>query len=167
MRTFMEKGRTLSLLLSALLVLCLLPGAAFGAEDQIVSGRSAATRYYDDSGRQIAEPYDPGSYDYAVTLTKSVTDTVDGEKLPENEFEITLDVKTTVDVSTIEISPDAAVVLVLDMSSSMVERDGYGDIVLDHTIGLRGAAADFGRLGIGADRNRDTITAQNTTAKTP
>jgi uncharacterized protein YegL len=134
--------KALSLLLTLLMLFSLVPpilAAPGDPKNQIDFGAYPATTvYYDEEGHLLASP---GQYDYAVALTKSITDTVGGIRLPENEFQITLDVNTTVDVSEIEISPDCGVVILLDVSNSMIEVIGSGQI--DHIASLKRAAIDF------------------------
>ncbi|MCL1983390.1 MAG: VWA domain-containing protein, partial [Clostridiales bacterium] len=54
-----------------------------------------------------------GEGDFVASTSKTI------EQVGENEFEIKLQVKTTVDTGKIEVSPDAAVVLVIDLSGTM------------------------------------------------
>lgn len=112
--------RTLALVLSLVMVLGLLPSAAFAArvEDgydstaQIVD--AGGTRYFKKDGNGVAETTKEAG-DAILEITKSVAGT-----MVENEFEITLQIKTTEDLTTIPgKTPDSAVVLVLDVSYSM------------------------------------------------
>ena len=96
--------------------------------DQITS--NGYTRYYNKTGAEVTTL--PVLGDNAVV---SVSKTIEGTE-NENEFAITLDVKTSLDISEVEISPDAAVVLVLDISGSMSSPT-------DHMPGLRTAANNF------------------------
>lgn len=110
--------RSLSLLLALVMCLSLVNISAFAtgssqdSEQQIVS--AGGTVYYDVNGQQHTTGT-LGEEDIVVEMSKTVakTDT-------ENEFEITLQVKTTQKLTEIPAStPDAAVVLVLDVSNSM------------------------------------------------
>ena len=112
--------RTLALVLSLVMVLGLLPSAAFAArvEDgydstaQIVD--AGGTLYFKKDGNGVAETTKEAG-DAILEITKSVAGT-----MVENEFEITLQIKTTEDLTTIPgKTPDSAVVLVLDVSNSM------------------------------------------------
>ena len=112
--------RTLALALSLVMVLGLLPAAAFAArvEDEYDSTAqivdAGGTRYFKKDGNGVAETTKEAG-DAILEVTKSVAGTQ-----VENEFEITLQVKTTEDLTTIPgKTPDSAVVLVLDVSNSM------------------------------------------------
>lgn len=112
--------RTLALALSLVMVLGLLPAAAFAArvEDEYDSTAqivdAGGTRYFKKDGNGVAETTKEAG-DAILEITKSVAGTQ-----VENEFEITLQVKTTEDLTTIPgKTPDSAVVLVLDVSNSM------------------------------------------------
>ncbi|MCL2352726.1 MAG: VWA domain-containing protein [Firmicutes bacterium] len=108
-------GKIISLLLLLTLLLTLIPAASVsagpGSSDQIVS--QGATRYYDAAGKEVTSG--PVLGDNAVV---SVGKTVAATSV-ENEFLVTLDVKTSINVSEIQVSEDAAVILVLDISGSM------------------------------------------------
>ena len=115
--------RTLALALSLVMVLGLLPAAAFAArvEDEYDSTAqivdAGGTRYFKKDGNGVAETTKEAG-DAILEITKSVAGTQ-----VENEFEITLQVKTTEDLTTIPgKTPDSAVVLVLDVSNSMDDR---------------------------------------------
>lgn len=58
----------------------------------------------------------------AVKIQKSIAET--GR---ENEFDITLNVVTTQNLEELTVSPDAATVLVLDTSNSMVDNNIWGE----------------------------------------
>lgn len=94
-------NRLLSSLLAVIMVLGLLPTAAFAAgtdKNQIVrDGKEVVT----DDGK--------------VKHSKMI------EQLGENKFKITLTIKTSEEVTEQVVSPDAAVVLVMDVSNSMKE----------------------------------------------
>lgn len=81
------------------------------SDGQIVT--QGETLYYDSNGNLVAVSPVLGE-NSVVSVSKTVAGTN-----TENEFEVNLEVKTTVDISDVTISDDAAVVLVLDMSSSM------------------------------------------------
>lgn len=106
--------RGLALLMVLIIVLSMVPAAALAAaapDDQNAKNQVVEpgdVLYYDASGG-IA-----GEGNFVVSASKTI------EQLEnENEFEITLQVQTTVNVSELEVSPDAAVVLVIDISGSM------------------------------------------------
>ena len=93
--------RTLALALSLVMVLGLLPAAAFAArvEDEYDSTAqivdAGGTRYFKKDGNGVAETTKEAG-DAILEITKSVAGTQ-----VENEFEITLQVKTTEDLTTI------------------------------------------------------------------
>ena len=118
------KKRVLSLLLALVMALSLLPTVAFAtdaqtqAEKQIEGGTTPVYYTYDaDAGtfgtKTSTDPIvtsDGGK----VEISKTISAT--GE---ENLFDITLTVKTKQEITQTTTSPDAAVVLVLDVSGSM------------------------------------------------
>ncbi|MCL1829725.1 MAG: VWA domain-containing protein, partial [Oscillospiraceae bacterium] len=120
-------------LISAILVTAmtatLFPSMVLGADgpiNQISTGRGGAgegaaaeTLYFNGNGGTAG----PG--DFAVAITKSITDTVNGVRLPENEFEITLEVVTYEEVTEASVPADALVVLVMDVSGSMNRNETY------------------------------------------
>ena len=121
------KKRLLALIMVLSLALSLVPvGAAAptdaGLEDNGVTGSAqqikdeGGTTYYDKNGDLVTTPgAELGKDDVVVEMSKTIqgTDT-------ENEFDVTLQVKTNQKVTEISTeSPDAAVVLVLDVSNSM------------------------------------------------
>ena len=99
--------RLLALTMILSLVMGLLPTAAFAQEP------SGKVEYQKDEWTF--------SKDEKVAHKKTI------EKTGENQFEITLQVKTMEEIQKQAISPDAAVVLVMDVSNSMKETvDGKG-----------------------------------------
>lgn len=140
----MKKGFTknsvkkaIAILLAGIIIATIVPIAlmfAFATDseitediNQIITGRrqsdgdkqpggKAEPNYYDDHGQTGVN-----EDNFTVAVEKSITDldSTTGERLPENCFEITLKAETTVNVDTIEVFPDAAVVLVIDVSGSM------------------------------------------------
>ena len=109
-------------------------GIDFDSEDQIVSGGPSGT----DDPAQVsyyrADDTAATSSNYDVALKKTVlgTDT-------ENVFDIELKVMTTQDLDDLEVSADAAVVLVMDVSNSMewdISGNQYGVAEADKRITL-------------------------------
>lgn len=98
-----RKGKKmLAMLLALVMLLGLLPVSAMavdGTSGTVVSEKTEWT-------------YSP---DEKVAHRKTI------EKTGENQFEITLEVKTSEEIKTQVLSPDAAVVLVMDVSNSMKE----------------------------------------------
>ncbi len=112
------KKRVLSLLLALVMALSLLPTVAFAtdkdiqAQEQIVN--AGGTVYYDKDGNQHTSGT-LGEDGIVVEMSKTVEATG-----TENLFNVTLQVKTTQKLEEIPSStPDAAVMLVLDVSNSM------------------------------------------------
>lgn len=112
-------SRFAALALALALCLSILPAAV--AEDvtqdknQIVE--AGGTVFYNDKGKEVKGATTLGG-DAVVEMTKTVAGTD-----IENEFEITLQVKTTSRIDTITSgSTDAAVLLIVDLSSSMSEQ---------------------------------------------
>ena len=112
------KKRVLSLVLALVMALSLLPTVAFAtdkdiqAQNQIVD--AGGTVYYDKDGNQHTSGT-LGEDDIVVEMSKTVEATG-----TENLFNVTLQVKTTQKLEEIPSStPDAAVMLVLDVSNSM------------------------------------------------
>ena len=107
--------RTLSLLLTAVLLLGMLPITAAAAEssNQQISN-PGGTVYYDTDGTQYQEGT-LGEDGIVVKMTKMVEGTT-----TENEFIVTLQVQTNQKLTEIPAStPDAAVALAIDVSNSM------------------------------------------------
>ena len=105
--------KTLALLLAMVMVLAVAPFAAIAEDavttaDQIVD--EGGKLWYDEDGNDLDE-VDA----WAVSVSKTIA-----PKANENEFTITLAVETTQDISELEVSPDLAVVLVIDVSTSMM-----------------------------------------------
>ena len=127
------------LILSIIIVGVYIPVAAVpsGPEapsptNQIVS--HGDPRYYDVKGDEVTTSPQLGT-NSVVSVYKAITPTAN-----ENEFDMTLTVKTTVDVREMPQSADAAVVLVLDISGSM---GGGGDDPTDYMPSLRSSATNF------------------------
>lgn len=122
-RIFQDLGRrSLSAFLALVMLISVIQIGAFAAdpnqaaldlqeEKQIVS--AGETAFYDKEGNPVSAL---GSSGVKVTRTLSPTGT-------ENLFQIGLEVVTTQDLQEISVSPDAAVVLVMDVSNSMVGND--------------------------------------------
>lgn len=98
-----------------------LPGSLMGANASAAVPTSSwgqiidqgHIRYYDTDGMEVNTSPQLGK-NAVVSVEKSI----EGTEI-ENEFLVTLDVKTSVDISNVKISSDAAVVLTLDVSASM------------------------------------------------
>ena len=110
--------RSLSLLLALVMCLSLVNISAFAAGGSHTSGeqivKEGGTVYYDVNGQEHTTGT-LGEDGIVVEMSKTVAETD-----TENEFEITLQVKTTQKLTEIPAStPDAAVVLVIDVSNSM------------------------------------------------
>ncbi len=112
------KKRVLSLLLALVMALSLLPTVHIAtdkdiqAQEQIVN--AGGTVYYDKDGNQHTSGT-LGEDGIVVEMSKTVEATG-----TENLFNVTLQVKTTQKLEEIPSStPDAAVMLVLDVSNSM------------------------------------------------
>ena len=102
------------------------------SQDQIViPGRA---RFYSTSGAEVLVSPVLGR-NAVVSVEKSIAATE-----TENEFDLTLTVKTSVDISEVLMSADAAVVLVLDISGSM---GGINDAGIDYSPALKASAQNF------------------------
>ena len=116
--------RTLASLLAGELLVGLLPTAAFAAEQtswQQIEGEEFPVYYSYDAEEQTWTQADgatvsnsPAAGVPEVRVSKTIQGTDE-----ENVFDITLEVETDQKIQTTTSSPDAAVVLVLDLSSSM------------------------------------------------
>ena len=122
-----KKGKkVLAMLLTLCMVLGLLPMSAFavgGAENQIVSNGAKTVI---ENGK--------------VTHSKII------EQIDENLFDITLKVATTEEIKTQTVSPNAAVVIVMDVSNSMnddVNGDETGNAANKRITQAKNAAAKF------------------------
>ena len=102
-------SKAIAILIAVLMVISLLPISALADaplwRDQV--DEVGMAQFFDAAGGSAGEG------DFIVSTSKTI------EQTGENEFEITLRVQTTVDTTTIEVEPDAAVVLVIDTSGSM------------------------------------------------
>lgn len=147
------KKRLVALIMVMALALSLVPVGATGvsktnggngnSDTQIVDG--GGTVFYDKNGNQV-DASELGDKDSVVEMSKTVAET--GE---ENEFEVTLNVKTNQNVEELSSeNPDAAVVLVIDTSGSMkycsecdatYEHTGYWSQYYDHPFQSRLSAA--------------------------
>lgn len=123
------KKRLVALIMVMALALSLVPVGATGdseanggngnSDTQIVNG--GGTVYYDSTGNRV-EGATGLNDDAVVAMSKTVNTT---EK--ENEFEVTLQIQTNQKVTELSSeTPDAAVVLVIDLSASMTESGGAG-----------------------------------------
>ncbi|MDY5559472.1 MAG: hypothetical protein SPG04_07945, partial [Candidatus Heritagella sp.] len=111
-----------SVLLSVLLIAGMLPMAAGAAGPD---GATEAVSQIVYSGEEVSVANDR----VKVSKTIAPTDT-------ENVFDITVQAVTSEDLKKVEVSPDAAVVLVMDVSNSMDE-----DVKIDGKEKTRLAAA--------------------------
>ena len=111
--------RALSVLMAISLIFTYSGMTAFGAEAENDSWKNQVSDYggviYYDAAGNAGGAVNENNF---VVSTKK---TIEQSQTNENEFDITLKVETTVDTSKIEIYPDAAVVLVIDLSGSMNE----------------------------------------------
>ena len=123
------KKRLVALIMVMALALSLVPVGATGvsktngdngnSDTQIVNG--GGTVYYDTNGHRVEGATELND-DAVVAMSKTVNTT---EK--ENEFEVTLQIQTNQKVTELSSeTPDAAVVLVIDLSASMTESGGQG-----------------------------------------
>ncbi|MCL1917666.1 MAG: SpaA isopeptide-forming pilin-related protein [Peptococcaceae bacterium] len=124
-------------LLSGLIMLILLipsfPLTLIAAPlSQIQVVEPGGTRYYDTTGAEVTTGSPVLGSDNVVVSTSKTVEGTDAE----NEFIVTLDIKTSVDITDVKMSADAAVVLILDISNSMA-------IPTDYMPALRTAAANF------------------------
>lgn len=116
----MKTKRILSLLLALVFVVGLLPVSALGAEteayDQILRfGETGSPAYLDGKGTAFENP-EVSSEDGLVTISETIKPTNEADK-----FDITMKVSTKEIVESTTVAGDAAVVLVIDVSTSMVE----------------------------------------------
>ena len=111
-------NRLLSSLLAVIMVLGLLPTAAFAAAPSDSADQIGQYYALDESNNLVAESAanDPAQTieNGAITMEKRVEATN-----TENQFKVTLNVTTTEDIDKLHISPSAGVVLVMDVSNSM------------------------------------------------
>ena len=163
----MKKGYTstsiknaIAILVASILTTTVLPIATIfataadsneaGYKNQIISGRSqsddkkelgerAQMKFFGDYG-QAGMTED----NFTVSVEKSVTDldSKTGERMPENNFEITLQVKTTANIEKIRVSPDAAVVIAIDLSGSMNSSTTF-QTVAQYTTPINPATGEF------------------------
>ena len=123
------KKRLVALIMVMALALSLVPVGATGvsktngdngnSDTQIVDG--GGTVYYDKNGHRVEGA--TGLDDNAVVAMSKTVNTTE----KENEFEVTLQIQTNQKVTELSSeTPDAAVVLVIDLSASMTESGGQG-----------------------------------------
>lgn len=110
------KKRLLAMLMALALLVSLMPMGVLAvgepADDQIVN--DGGTVFYDKDGNTVTAG-SLGENDSVVEMSKTVEETDD-----ENEFLVTLNVRTNQNLTELSsTNPDAAVVLVLDVSGSM------------------------------------------------
>ena len=90
----------------------------YNSTNQIVTNPANPT-YYDKDGKVVPMVDGREPENYAVSVHKTIQGVANGE----NQFDITLSVTTTESLKTLSISPDAAVVLVMDVSNSMENKE--------------------------------------------
>ena len=90
----------------------------YNSTKQIVTNPANPT-YYDKDGQVVPMVDGKEPENYAVSVHKTIQGVANGE----NQFDITLSVTTTESLKTLSISPDAAVVLVMDVSNSMKDKE--------------------------------------------
>ena len=117
--------KLVSFVLAFLMLLTVFPSESFAADppsssNQIIN--HGKTQYYDQNGVEVTESPVLGE-NAAVSVAK----TIEGTDV-ENEFIINLEVNTATNISSVSLSGDAAVVLVLDISDSMDTNDRIGDL---------------------------------------
>lgn len=181
--------RTLALALSLVMVLGLLPAAAFAArvEDEYdstaqiekQSGDAVYYTYQDGTfvkGENPTDPWSVNTQNASVPEVKT-SKTIAGTNT-ENEFEITLKVETTQRIEETHSTPDAAVVLVVDLSGSMAycsecgreigewhkRRCKYDGQVTEQQTRLyeaKQAAKDFLKAYVGIDKDTNAYTDPN------
>lgn len=133
-RTSGKRGgvKLLSLLLATAFIMSFLvysgtPVEASGLANKNQVVQPGGTKYYLADGTEADASY------YDVGVTKKVTQAADaGGNALENQFKVDLTVETTTDYENIVVTKDAAVVLALDLSSSMSDcadcgRPAYPD----------------------------------------
>ena len=118
------KKRVLSLVLALVMALSLLPTVAFATDAQI-----QAEKQIEGGTTPVYYTYDADAGTFGTKTSTDPIVTSDGGKVEisktisatgeENLFDITLTVKTKQEITQTTTSPDAAVVLVLDVSGSM------------------------------------------------
>ena len=116
------------MLLALVMVLCMITTsfAAEKATSQVVE--VGGVKYFKADGTETTNETFPGG-DAVVKLSKTVAST--GK---ENEFEVTLQVKTSQDIRELHSdTPDAAVMLILDVSNSMNDCDICGKEASDNS----------------------------------
>ncbi|MCL1975418.1 MAG: InlB B-repeat-containing protein [Firmicutes bacterium] len=128
-----QPGATISIGNANVILYAIWELQSLGASDEqiVIRGRS---RHYNSSGYEV--PTNPVlGQNSVVSVEKSIA----GTNI-ENEFDLTLTVKTSVDISQVSTSADAAVILVLDISGSM---GGINDANTDYMPALRTSAQNF------------------------
>ncbi len=115
------------------------------------SEAKAETTPTNNSGTQIIYQ---GAKNEVATDKVSTSKTIEGTDV-ENEFEITLQVTTEEDIKNISLSPDAATVLVLDRSGSMLNKDSDN---ISRFKEMQDAASnfltEFARIELGSNAKR-------------
>ena len=125
MKTQKWEQKTLSLMLAFMMMFslvlsfvpALIPAAVADEEPSGILTQVAergGEAFYDDQGNELS-----GSAEAWLSVSKTIESAAENAALDENEFLITLDVKSKMNVKEVSFSEDAAVILVLDSSGSM------------------------------------------------
>ena len=112
--------KALALILTLIMVLGLMP-AAMAEEAPASQLQIGNYAHADDTDGTLGEPTEGISSEKTLEDGKVIISKTIAATETENEFEITLEVKTTETIENVSSAPDAAVVLVLDVSGSMGE----------------------------------------------
>ena len=115
--------KTLALILTLIMVLGLMPAAMAAAEPASLKQIGNYAPANDDTGGTLGEPKEGTLAEKTLEGGKVIISKTIAGTETENEFEITLEVKTTETIENVSSAPDAAVVLVIDVSGSMDEDD--------------------------------------------
>ena len=111
--------KALALILTLIMVLGLMPAAMAAAEPASLKQIGHYAPANDDTGGTLGEPKEGTLAEKTLEGGKVIISKTIAGTETENEFEITLEVKTTETIENVSSAPDAAVVLVLDVSGSM------------------------------------------------
>ena len=117
-------NKFMAMTLTILMVLGMMPAMVVSAGDyRSQIGNVGVTRYFDAEGNDAGVNED----NFAVAITKSIAEVKGSTGDPiENEFEITIEVKTIATEEEIEKAADAAVSILIDISASL-SADSYAN----------------------------------------
>ena len=115
--------KALALILTLIMVLGLMPAAMAAAEPASLQQIGHYAPANDDTDGALGEPTKGTPSEKTLEGGKVIISKTIAGTETENEFEITLEVKTTETIENVSSAPDAAVVLVIDVSGSMDEDD--------------------------------------------